>query len=511
MIGPQDFGDDRSASRAVGLIVKRIALSKSSPRLGASQRIWITRLSRIGGNRSLIPYRLLIITHSDMLLAGNQTMAATVKGYLNGGFDVLMLTSSLPAAENTLPEEVSLANCDLTRFCRVHVPVSYCGLDFIYRACKEAVRFPLSHTPFWGEHHRLSAPPKDACPAFAEYELKRCLKETWAGICFQVQMYRAALKWAWAFRPDAVYGYEIFGSVVATRIAKQLNVPAITRFQGTVMYPCLTKPFLRARMIRHAMGLKADADLTIMADDGTRGNIVLDELGVKHDRVRFWRNGVTKLNAVGTEDACRARNYVSQRWGIRRYKFLLLCSSRLEHWKRVDRAIRIVSTLDAGRFHLLVLGDGSAASSLRTLSTELGCADRVTFAGPVSHQEALQCIAACDALLSLYDFSNLCNTVLEALMMGKVLVSIDDGSLDELVTSGQNAILVDKARIEDTVVTVLEQLSSSPDRMQSLADAASSRATKQLWTWDRRMEMEVNEVCSLIGAHHEQQYSAPWG
>lgn len=51
--------------------------------------------------------------------------------------------------------------------------------------------------------------------------------------------------------------------------------------------------------------------------------------------------------------------------------------------------------------------------------------------------------------VSVYDVSNLCNPVLEAMICGKCIVSLNDGSLDSITDNGKNRIHINPQKIDE--------------------------------------------------------------
>jgi hypothetical protein len=100
------------------------------------------------------------------------------------------------------------------------------------------------------------------------------------------------------YKPDIIYGYEIWGVPIAFvvsrlfKVSRLFNKKFITKFQGTVAYFELEKGKAWSRIPHHLLSLKMPADLIIMDNDGTRGLEALILLGVKPEKIRFWMDGL---------------------------------------------------------------------------------------------------------------------------------------------------------------------------------------------------------------------------
>jgi glycosyltransferase involved in cell wall biosynthesis len=293
---------------------------------------------------------------------------------------------------------------------------------------------------------------------------------------------------------DLLYGYEVNGIPAVWILKRFYRLPSVSRFQGTILYPLLGKPRQLWRRFEHVAAVKTRADLYIMADDGTHGDRVLQALNpAAQGRTRFWRNGLDKASFQP-----RSSSEVRRSFGIGG-SLLLLAVSRLHVWKRVDRIIEALPSILAQRQDamLVILGDGPERQDLERLATELGVADCIRFEGTVSHDRVTDYLNASDIFVSLYDLSNLGNPLLEAMACGKCIVTLDDGSTQGLLEDGKSALLLAPERL-DKLPAVIVSLADDPDLRRRLGQSAKASADEHLWTWEKRMQAEVEEVQKLI-------------
>jgi len=292
------------------------------------------------------------------------------------------------------------------------------------------------------------------------------------------------------------YGYEIMGVPAAWLLGRLLKRPTVSRFQGTVLAPWLDHPLWHLRWWHHVLALKTPTDLVIMTNDGTQGDRVLQALRVNTARVRFWMNGVPSPVEVHPKMVESLR----QQLGCRPEEKLLVTVSRLQRWKRVDRAIRALAELAAERndVRLVVVGDGPERPHLERLARSLGIAGRVVFVGSVARTLVPLYLEAADVFLSLYDLSNVGNPLLEAMRQGCCVVTLNVGATGEFLQDGVNAILLDPEEIQ-RLPAVLSALVDDPQRRQELGQAAWRFARDHIWTPEERMAAELREVGQLIG------------
>ena len=116
-------------------------------------------------------------------------------------------------------------------------------------------------------------------------------------------------------------------------------------------------------------------------------------------------------------------------------KRVVLTVARLVPIKNVQRlldAMALVRTRMADA-HLVIVGDGPEAGTLRESAAALGIADAVTFAGYAPHAETADFYRAADVFALSSDFDNSPNVVLEAMATGLPVVTTDVGGVRELV------------------------------------------------------------------------------
>jgi glycosyltransferase involved in cell wall biosynthesis len=130
-----------------------------------------------------------------------------------------------------------------------------------------------------------------------------------------------------------------------------------------------------------------------------------------------------------------------------------LAAGRLDPWKRLDLAIGAAA---AGKFRLVVAGDGSERARLEALARRTG-AD-VTFAGRVPDEDLLTLYATCGAVLFPPVDEDYGYIALEAFLSKKPVVTCaDSGGPLEFVVDGENGRVVapDAAAIGEATAGLL--------------------------------------------------------
>ena len=428
---------------------------------------------------------ILFLSDLDFSKMGNQTLLNTVLGYIRNNFKVVLLTSA-PKVENIFegidfPEEYR-DKVIIKRFCPL---LRYPRMFFLTFVEFIIQRLRLDK---WAKKDRSKVEEK----SFFTYKPQLSFLSFLPGALFW------GIVLAAKYRPQIIYGYEPLGVLPAWIISKIFSAKLITRFQGTILYPEMRKSVLKTvlKFPFHIISMIVPSDLIIMGNDGTRGKEVLLKLRIPEWRIRFWINGVDKNMYIPNF----SKESLLNKFSLKKESKVILTVSRLELWKRVDRAIKAMPQVvkKVPETILIIVGWGSEENNLRDLVKELGLEEKVIFAGKVTHKEVKYFMNGCDIFLSLYDYSNLGNPVLEALVCGKSVVTIDDGSTTDVLKNGYNAILVPKESLEQELPKVLIELLENDERRRVLEHNARDFAEKHLLSWTERMDLEVKEVLSLL-------------
>lgn len=294
---------------------------------------------------------------------------------------------------------------------------------------------------------------------------------------------------------DIVYGYEIMGVPVSKVLSKIWGVPLVSRFQGTIIDR--KRKHQKTYVLRHwehFLSFKIPSNLIIMTNDGTQGMDLLGELGVDKAFIRFWMNGVywNRFQSLPPLDEAKSALQLKS-------NFTLLSLSRLVGWKRVDRAIRAMPFLAKKYTNiiLLVVGDGPERNELEELVANLDIKKHVRFEGAILHSDIPKYLAATDIFLSLYDISNVGNPLLEAMMAGKCVVTLNNGDTHTIISNRGNGVLLDYDSLND-LPEVLDTLINDEKIRCELGNSARKFAEANFWTWENRMNAEIKEISFIL-------------
>lgn len=171
---------------------------------------------------------------------------------------------------------------------------------------------------------------------------------------------------------------------------------------------------------------------------------------------------------------------LAARLGPGPYGNYLLSVARVEGNKRVALAVHAVTHLPAG-LRLIVVGAGTHRHFVEQLATELGVADRITFAGTVSDDELVELYRGALALVYVPFDEDYGLATLEAFLAGKpVITAHDSGGTLEFVRDGVTGFVVDPE--PRAIADAAARLDANRGLARSLG--AAGREAAAAVTWD---------------------------
>lgn len=302
-------------------------------------------------------------------------------------------------------------------------------------------------------------------------------------------------------KPSLLYGYEI-EFVPALKLLSWLSrVPLVTRFQGTILHPLLNSNFWRLRLFPHYMSIKLRPNLTIMTNDGTKGDEVLSQIrGNDGGEILFLFNGVDRRNydLTNVSDGVKA---ISQA----KTGFDFISVSRLEKWKRVDRSIEVFKQVHKAipTSRLLIVGDGYCFGELARQVKDAGLSGCVNFLGSVNRDEVDFLMTEADVFLSHYELSNVGNPLWEALCRKCLVVTINNGDTGKVIEDMVNGIMSSESSYLDNSRKVIQVIQKG--QTSSIVERGHETYARMTISWSERMEQEYSRVAHLIqNANHDR-------
>ena len=163
----------------------------------------------------------------------------------------------------------------------------------------------------------------------------------------------------------------------------------------------------------------------------------------------------------------------------------ILFVGRLEPMKGIDTLLRAFKTVCADpsvpeSVHLRIVGRGSQRDALKSLSTELGLQERVTFVGHLPAAKVYDEYAQAQIFCGLSRSEALGNVFLEAQAAGCAVVATNTGGIPDIVQDGKTGVLVKPDDADDAAHWLIRLLT---DQQFFNALSAEARKDKERYDW----------------------------
>jgi glycosyltransferase involved in cell wall biosynthesis len=145
----------------------------------------------------------------------------------------------------------------------------------------------------------------------------------------------------------------------------------------------------------------------------------------------------------------------------------LAFAGRLTAQKSLEVALAAVDRVDG--VSLLIAGDGDERARLERLA-----GPRVRFLGALPRERVVELFAAADASVLSSSWENFPHTVVEALAVGTPVLATTTGGVAEVVSDGENGLLVASGDVDGLAGAVRRYLEDPSLRERLRANAAPS-------------------------------------
>lgn len=308
-----------------------------------------------------------------------------------------------------------------------------------------------------------------------------------------VRLYRAYR----AFAPDIIYERYNLNLLAGAALAKLTGTPLLLEVNaplaqeradhsgGLWLHPL-------AWRIENALWRRADRVLPV---SGALGSL-LREAGVDPARMAVIPNAIdpAAFDGIDPDTAKRALGLAG--------KLVLGFAGFMREWHGLDGVIEALAQPDVPRaLHFLLLGDGPARAAMERRVTELGIADRVTFAGIVSRAELGRHVAAFDIALQpravayasplkLFDY----------MAAGKAIVAPDQPNIRELLEPEKSALLFDPQH-KTAMLDAILRLARDAGLRRRLGAAARRQIDERGFTWRENARRVAALAIGLTDRH----------
>jgi L-malate glycosyltransferase len=216
--------------------------------------------------------------------------------------------------------------------------------------------------------------------------------------------------------------------------------------------------------------------------------------GISAEKIVVIPNGVAVPVLLGEEERARLRAGL----GAHADTELIGMTARLDPgFKDHETLLRSVAALaDDGRaVQAAIVGDGPGRPGIERLASDLGIADRVTFAG--FRDDAARLVGVFDISVLLTYSEGFSNVVLETMAAGVPLVTTDIPANREAIEDGAHGMLV-PVRDVGATVAALRRLLDDEDLAARIGEAARQRA-RERFSLEAQAERTMQLYDDLLG------------
>ena len=175
-------------------------------------------------------------------------------------------------------------------------------------------------------------------------------------------------------------------------------------------------------------------------------------------------------------------------------RLTMVTAGRLVPWKGFSEVIKMMKSLPD--WHLVILGDGPDKESLIELTEELSLESRVHLLGNVTRDEVFSWCSAADAFILNTRFESFSYQIVEAMCSGTPVITTNVGSLPELITSGEDGVLVEyndmSAMLEAVKTIILNKTKWSEMTLASQKKAQKFSIEKTMDSLDKLIKSHQN-------------------
>lgn len=314
---------------------------------------------------------------------------------------------------------------------------------------------------------------------------------------FQIFGFYWLFRYASRIKPDIIYVHTTAPAFIAFIISKIFHTKLVMRVYGLRdLYYKWDFFWQKIKESRDYLSLKVPMDYLIVTNDGTNANLLLEKLGIPGAKIKNWRNGVD-FNIYN--HSLKNKQEVYDTLGICSTSKIIISTSQLNSYYGIDilvKALVILFKEDNDAISLF-MGDGPLREQLENYVQCNGLQKRIRFLGIVKRDMLIKFLNASDIFVLLSRFSNCSNVMWEAMACGKCIVTTENENIKGVLTSGENAVLVNPAEFKKTP-EILKELLSNDELRNKLGGNACLRAREILETWPQRIEREVELLEGLI-------------
>jgi glycosyltransferase involved in cell wall biosynthesis len=149
----------------------------------------------------------------------------------------------------------------------------------------------------------------------------------------------------------------------------------------------------------------------------------------------------------------------------------------------------------------LIIGEGPEKQKLQKFVLREGIQSRALFMNSVERGRLKQLLNAADIFVLLSRYHNCTNTMWEAMVCGKCIVTIENAPIKEALTSGVNAVFLGPDDLKNPA-DILSRILADDKLRNELGNNAHRRAYEVLKPWSQRIGEEAELLEKLTAGKH---------
>ena len=339
----------------------------------------------------------------------------------------------------------------------------------------------------FGDNAGLVDKLKDNIPAFV-YELLEFGYSFFAFIKLCIAVYK--------YKPDFIYERYNLYLPAGTWVKKLFKIPLLLEvnaplFEERKEFNGIAIPRL-AKWTERYVWRNADQ---VLAVTEVLGKIISSE-GVDNQKITVIPNGINLDRFSEKLDS----SIIKTKLGIDK-KLVLGFTGFVREWHRLDLVLILLK--DNPSRHLLVVGDGPAASTIQNRARELGVEKQLTITGIVKRNNVAEYVSAFDIALQsdVTDYASPLK-LFEYMILGKAIIAPDKENIKEVLTNNINAVFYEHNNI-NCLLESIERLCNDDELRNNLGNQARKTVIDKGYTWDANARL----VCEIAQTIIQSDYS----
>lgn len=325
--------------------------------------------------------------------------------------------------------------------------------------------------------------------------IRRILPQVLQEIMELLYGYRAYRKLLTAYKvhnPDILYERHNLFLPAGSKLKNKTGIPYLLEVNAPLVEERSKYSGLQLKSFAAKMEIATwrAADMTFPVSQALAGK--LQRAGVDAQNITVMHNGINYHDYAAVDKGTIRAEYNLKG------RVVLGFTGFLREWHRLDHVISVIANFPAKSSpHLLVVGEGPAVETCRSLAVDLGITERVHFAGFVAREAIPEYLAAMDIALqpAVTEYASPLK-IFEYMQSSLAIIAPDQPNIREILTHREDALLFDPqdfAAAEDEIL----QLVADANLRKRLGRVAKEKIEKANYTWRGNAE-RITEIAEEI-------------